>query len=163
MARDEVTIVRGGEADWLDLTGKVPGADGVSIKLHRIDESAGRVVLSARFAAGARMPRHVHHCTAFAYTVSGSWAYDEGSFAAGDMAIESIGNNHVPWSDEGTEMVLVFDSPSGQYLDNQLEDGTCFHMGMPLFRKLDGLSAAEWAGVNVLEYVEFLPAMREAA
>ena len=163
MALDEVTIVRGAEWDWLDLTGKVPGSEGVSIKLHRADEESGRVVLAAKFAPNSRMPRHVHHCTAFAYTVSGSWSYDEGTFYAGDMAIESLGNNHLPWGEEGTEMVICFDSPSGQYLDNQLDDGTCFHMGMPLFKQIVGMSAADWADFNILAHVEFLPEMRKAA
>ena len=163
MALDEVTIIRGAQGDWLDLTGKVPGSEGVSIKLHRADAESGRVVLAAKFAPGASMPRHVHHCTAFAYTISGSWSYDEGTFHAGDMAVESLGNNHLPWSDEGTEMVICFDSPSGLYLDNQLEDGTCFHMGMPLFKKLEGMNAGQWASFNVLEHVELLPAMRDVA
>lgn len=163
MAMDEVTIVRGNEGDWLDLTGKVPGSEGVSIKLHRADAESGRVVLAAKFAPNSRMPRHVHHCTAFAYTISGSWSYDEGTFYTGDMAIESLGNNHLPWSDEGTEMIICFDSPSGQYLDNELEDGTCFHMGMPLFQQIVGMSAADWADFNILAHVEFLPEMRKAA
>jgi len=147
--------------DWLPLA--VPGAEGVSIKIIKADEVKNRVVMLARFAPGSRMPHHVHHCTAVAYTISGSWDYDEGHFETGDVAYESIGNAHVPWSDEGTEMIIVFDSPTGQYLDNLLPDGTVIHMGMPIFKALEGISLEAYQKINIFGLVDVLPALRAAA
>ena len=80
-------------------------------------------MLKVRFAPGARMPRHQHHGRAIAYTISGQWAYDEGSFAPGDLAYEMFGNDHVPYSDAGTEMFITFMSDNGEFLDNDLPDG----------------------------------------
>ena len=100
--------------------------------------------------------------TALAYTLSGRWAYDDGSYSEGDLVLESVGNNHLPWSDIGTEMLLVFESPNGQYLDNQLEDGTCFHLGMPFFSAVAEMSASEWETAEVLGLVEMIPEMRAA-
>lgn len=147
--------------DWLPLT--VPGAEGVSIKIIKADEVNNRVVLLAKFAPGSRMPHHVHHCTAIAYTLAGSWDYDEGHFETGDVAYESIGNAHVPWSDEGTEMVIVFDSPTGQYLDNVLPDGTVVHMGMPLFKALECIDLAAYEQLNIFALIDVLPGLREVA
>ena len=91
-----------------------------------------------------------------------SRAYDDGSYSEGDLVLESVGNNHLPWSDIGTEMLLVFESPNGQYLDNQLEDGTCFHLGMPFFSAVAEMSASEWETAEVLGLVEMIPEMRAA-
>ncbi|WP_417323288.1 cupin domain-containing protein [Erythrobacter aureus] len=162
MSSNAIKVIRKADGDWLDLTGKVPGAEGVSIRMHDVDQDTGRVVMSVRFEPDAKMPRHSHHCTALAYTLSGRWAYDDGSYSEGDLVLESVGNNHLPWSDIGTEMLLVFESPNGQYLDNQLEDGTCFHLGMPFFSTVAEMSASEWETAEVLGLVETIPEMRAA-
>ena len=157
---DELSIIAQPK-DWLPLT--VPGAEGVSVKVLKADEGKNRVVIMAKFAPGSRMPYHVHHCSAVAYTLSGSWDYDEGHFETGDVAYESIGNAHVPWSDEGTEMVIVFDSPTGQYLDNVLPDGTVVHMGMPLFKALECIGLETYHTLNIFALIDILPGLREAA
>ncbi|MEI6895225.1 MAG: cupin domain-containing protein [Colwellia sp.] len=138
--------------DWLPLA--IPGAEGTSIKIYKADEVKQRVLVGVKFEPGSKSPRHIHHCTAVAYTVSGTWAYDEGSFEAGDVAYENLGNDHTPWSDEGAELFIVFDSPDGRYIENILDDGTVLHMGMPFMKALEGISLADYAKLDMMSIVE---------
>ena len=148
---DEMSIIRTPQ-DWLPLA--LPGAEGTSFKIFKADEKKQRVVILVKFEPGAKMPRHIHHCTAVAYTLAGTWSYDEGDFAVGDVAYEGIGNDHTPWSDEGAELFIVFDSPDGRYLENILEDGTVIHIGMPFMKALEGLSLAEYAKLDIMSLVD---------
>ncbi len=106
---------------------------------------------------GSRMPRHVHHCRAIAYTTSGSWDYDEGHFSSGESAWEQEGNDHTPWSDEGAELFITFDGNNGCYLDNFLPDGTCVKLDFPFLKALEGLSLAETAELDFHSLVEIVP------
>ena len=150
-----MSIIRDGNQEWVKIP--LPGAEGVSVKVLKADESMDRVVLKIRFAPGSKMPRHVHHCRAIAYTVSGSWAYDEGSFTAGETAWEDEGNDHTPWSDEGTELFLVFDGKNGRYLDNILEDGTIVRLDMPFLKAFEGVTQAEADQLDISTLVEIVP------
>jgi hypothetical protein len=123
----------------------------------KADEEMDRVVVKIKFDAGSRMPRHYHYCRAIAYTISGNWAYDEGSFSPGESAWEDEGNDHTPWSDEGAELFIVFDGKEGRYLDNILPDGTIVKLDMPFFKAFEGLTLAEAAQVDAQSLVEISP------
>jgi hypothetical protein len=155
MINESMSIMRDGEQDYLPIP--LPGAEGVYVKILKADEEMDRVVVKIKFDAGSRMPRHYHYCRAIAYTISGGWAYDEGSFSPGESAWEDEGNDHTPWSDEGAELFIVFDGKDGRYLDNILPDGTIVKLDMPFFKAFEGLSLAEAAQVDAQSLVEIIP------
>jgi hypothetical protein len=155
MSDESMSILRDGGQDWLPIP--LPGAEGVHVKVLKADEAMDRVAVKIRFEPGARMPRHIHYCRAVAYTVSGSWAYDEGSFVAGETAWEDEGNDHTPWSDDGAELFIVFDGKDGRYLDNILPDGTIVKLDMPFLKAYEGLSLAEAAELDPMSLVEIIP------
>jgi ChrR Cupin-like domain len=155
MINESMSIIRDGEQDYLPIP--LPGAEGVYVKVLKADVEMDRVVVKIKFDPGTRMPRHIHHCRAIAYTISGHWAYDEGAFSAGETAWEDEGNDHTPWSDQGAELFIVFDGKNGRYLDNFLEDGTVIKLDMPFLKAFEGLSLAEAAQVDVHALVEVIP------
>jgi hypothetical protein len=155
MINESMSIMRDGEQDYLPIP--LPGSEGVYVKVLKTDEEMDRVVVKIKFDPGSRMPRHNHHCRAIAYTISGSWAYDEGSFSPGESAWEEEGNDHTPWSDEGAELFIVFDGKDGRYLDNILPDGTVVKLDMPFLKAFEGLSLAEAAQVDAQSLVEIIP------
>jgi hypothetical protein len=155
MINESMSIIRDGEQDYLPIP--LPGSEGVHVKVLKADVEMDRVVVKIKFDPGTRMPRHIHHCRAIAYTISGSWAYDEGSFIPGETAWEDEGNDHTPWSDEGAELFIVFDGKDGRYLDNFLEDGTVVKLDMLFLKAFEGLSREEAAKVDVLSLVEIIP------
>lgn len=130
---------------------------GVVVKLIKADEEKDRVVVKIKFEPGTRLPRHIHHCRAIAYTISGHWEYDEGAFSPGESAWEEFGNDHTPWSDEGAELFIVFDGKDGRYLDNILADGTVIKPDMPFLKAYEGLSLAEAAELDPMSLVEIVP------
>ncbi len=141
----------------------LPESEGVFIKILRADEQEKRVIAKVRFEPGASAPRHHHYCRAIAHTLSGSWKYDEGSFSAGDTAVEPVGNTHTPSSEEGTEMLLILDSDSDDFLDNYLSCGTCIRLGMRAFKALEGLSLEDAATLDIQSLVEIIPATEAPA
>lgn len=156
---EEMTIVRE-PVGWVPFG--LPESEGVFVKIYRVDEAAGRAVLKARFEPGASAPRHYHFCRAVAYTLSGHWEYDEGDFRSGDVAVEGVGNNHQPSSDEGTEMMLVFDTDNGLLLDNYLSDGSVIRIGMSLLKAMLGKTAEQLQEFDPMPHISFF-ANAEAA
>jgi hypothetical protein len=154
MINESMSIMRDGEQDYLPIP--LPGAEGVYVKILKADADMDRVVVKIKFDAASRMPRHYHYCRAIAYTISGNWAYDEGSFSPGESAWEDEGNDHTPWSDEGAELFIVFDGKDGRYLDNILPDGTIVKLDMPFFKAFEGLSLVEAARVDAQSLVEVI-------
>ena len=155
MSTDEMSIMRDGNQEYVTIP--LPGAEGVSVKVLKADEKMDRVVVKIKFAPGSRMPRHVHHCRAIAYTISGEWEYDEGAFGPGESAWEEAGNDHTPWSDNGAELFIVFDGLDGKYLDNYLEDGTIVKLDMPFLKAYEGVTQAEADKLDVMSLVEIIP------
>ena len=43
MSSNAIKVIRKADGDWLDLTGKVPGAEGVSIRMHDVDQDTGAI------------------------------------------------------------------------------------------------------------------------
>lgn len=154
MINESMSILRDDNREWLRIP--LPGAEGVYVKVLKADEASDRVAVKIRFEPGSRMPRHIHHCRAMAYTISGGWAYDEGSFGPGEVAWEDVGNDHTPWSDEGAELFIVFDGTDGRYLDNILEDGTIVKLDMPFLKAFEGLTQAEADEVDIAPLVEII-------
>ncbi len=152
---DDMSIIRDEHQEYLRIP--LPGAEGVLAKVLKVDEARDRVVVKIRFEAGSRMPRHIHHCRAVAYTINGEWAYDEGSFKPGESAFELEGNEHTPWSDNGAELFIVFDGANGRYLDNFLEDGTVVRLDLPYFKAMEGLTQAEADQLDITDLVEIVP------
>ena len=154
MINESMSIIRDANQEWVRIP--LPGAEGVTVKVLKADEEMDRVVVKIRFEPGSRMPRHIHHCRAIAYTISGEWAYDEGAFEAGETAWEDEGNDHTPWSDNGAELFIVFDGKDGHYLDNFLEDGTVIKLDMPFLKAYEGITQAEADQLDVMSLVEIV-------
>ncbi len=155
MINESMSIIRDGNQEWVRIP--LPGAEGVHIKVLKADEEMDRVAVKIRFEPGSRMPRHYHYCRAVAYTISGSWAYDEGSFTAGETAWEDEGNDHTPWSDEGAELFIVFDGKNGRYLDNILPCGTIVKLDMPFLKAFEGVTQAAADQINIETLVDIVP------
>lgn len=155
MINETMNIMRDGNQDYLPIP--LPGAEGVYVKVLKADEKMDRVIVKIKFEPGSRMPRHVHYCRAIAYTISGSWDYDEGHFEPGESAWEEEGNDHTPWSDEGAELFITFDGKNGRYLDNILADGSILKLDFPFLKALEGLSLEEAGKLDFHELVEIVP------
>ncbi len=156
MNTETMSIIRDGNQEWVRVP--LPGAEGVSIKVLKADVEMDRVVVKIKFEPGSKMPRHNHYCRAIAYTVSGEWAYDEGSFSTGETAWEEEGNDHTPWSDNGAELFIVFDGKDGRYLDNYMEDGSIVKLDMPLLKALEGITQEKADQLDIMSLVEIIPA-----
>ena len=156
---EEMTIAREPKS-WIPFG--LPESEGVFMKIYRADEETGRAVIKVKFEPGASAPRHYHFCTAVAHTLSGHWEYDEGDFWPGDTAIEPIGNNHQPSSDQGTEMLLVFDTDNGLLLDNYLSDGSVIRIGLSLLQAMEGKTTEDLANFDPLPHLTVFGSAAEA-
>ena len=132
------TTVYHDNLDWLPFS--LPETEGVFFKVLKADAALDQVILKAKFEHNGRATRHYHHCRAIAFTVSGEWEYDEGSFRAGDFAYEPVGNTHTACSGPGAEIFLILNGTNGLYLDNLLADGTTIRLGFEFFRAFEGLN-----------------------
>ena len=149
------TILDDEGVDYIPLV--MPETQGVHLKVLKADPENRRVVAKVRFDAGAVMPRHTHHCRALAYTLSGEWEYDNGSFSPGRVAYENVGENHQPSSRTGAEMFLVFDSDADRWLDNHLSNGTTIHFGMPFFEAFERISLEDAEKLDLAKLVDIMP------
>lgn len=139
---------------WLPLT--LPESEGVFIKVLRVVEAEGRAVVKVKMAPGSSAPKHFHFCRAVAYTIAGSWDYDEGGFNAGDVAVEPEGNLHQATSDAGTEMLLVFDTSyeDGRLLDNYMSDGSVIRIGLDLLKQLEHKAPEDIVDFDALPFID---------
>ncbi len=151
---DEISIINDDHQDY--IASPFPDTDGVFFKVLKADELNNRVVMKFKFGANTALPRHIHHCRAVAYTISGEWEYDEGDFQQGHVAYEGVGNDHTPSSKTGAELFLFFDSDNGLFLDNILPCGTVIRLGMPFFKAFEGASQAKAATLDLEQLVEFI-------
>ena len=156
---DELTIIRAGDGEFVELP--LPGQHGITTRLIRVDDENNQVVMHVKFEPGARAPRHYHYCRAVAYTVKGSWEYDEGKFYPGDIAYEKAGNMHTPFSDEGAELILVLTGEDRNYLDNYMECGSIIRYTLDTFKFFDGKTQEDVNNMTISELfskVQFIPA-----
>ncbi len=147
--------------DWLPLM--LPGTDGVSIKVYRMDKVTHRAVVKVRFDRGTSMLRQVYHCYAVAYTVSGRWTCNQRSFDRGDIAYGVFGDSSTPSGEKDTEIMIVLDSPTGQYIDNVMPDGSVLHLGERWLEALEGVGLLEYRRLDQMSLVDKLPDTRNVA
>ena len=149
------TILNDDGLDYIPFD--LPSTNEVYFKVLKADPENRRAVVKIKFGKNANMPRHYHHCRAFAYTLSGEWEYDNGGFKAGDIAYESQGEEHTPTSENGAEMIILFDSDTDDFLDNYLPDGTVITLGIEFMTAMERISLADAAKIDLHSIVKITP------
>lgn len=78
------------QCPWVDI------GDGSLLKVVRVRISEGLWIIKNRFAPGAKVQRHKHTGQVLAFTLSGSWKYDEypDINTAGSFLYEPAGSIH---------------------------------------------------------------------
>ena len=149
------TILSDAGLDYIPFN--LPATKEVYFKVLKSDPENRRAVVKIKFGENASMPRHFHHCRAFAYTISGEWEYENGSFKRGDIAYESHGEEHTPTSEHGAEMIILFDSDTDDFLDNYLPDGTVITLGVAFMQAMERISLVDAANIDLHSIVKVTP------
>lgn len=155
----DLSIIRSNENAFIEIP--LPGSKNILTKIIKVDPANRQAVMQVRFLPGGRAPRHLHHCRAIAYTLSGEWQYDDGKFGPGDVAYEVPGNVHTPYSVRGGEMVLIMTSPDGRFLDNYMPDGSIIRHSLKTFEFFKNKTQAEISMLNISQLaqsIDILPA-----
>ena len=147
--------------DWLPLM--LPGVEGVSIKVYQMDTVNHRAVVKVRFEPRVLLPRQIHHCYAAVYTISGSWSCEEETFDTGDAAYGMPGSDYSPSSEDAAEIIAILDSPTGQYIDNIMPDGSVMHLGERWLKALEGISLEDYLLLDRMSLIDVLPKKRKVA
>jgi quercetin dioxygenase-like cupin family protein len=112
-------IVDGNTKPWIRL----PKSD-ANIKILAIDEVNSNVMMLIKMAEGSSYPNHIHHCIAIAYTLEGSWEYDEGKLTPGVVAYEPDQSTHAPLVGPGGATVfVVLVGKDGKFIDFLRDNG----------------------------------------
>ena len=121
-------------------------ATGDAMKILHVDESHGQVVMIQRFGQNSIHPKHTHHCSVVAFTLSGEWAYDGSSIGLGHVAFEPIGSTHQPMTmnNNKSDVLLVFTSQTGRFLEVFLENGGSFEMDMAFFKQVYAMTEEQY-------------------
>jgi len=118
------------------------------MKILHVDEEMGQVVYVQRFAKGAKHLQHTHHCTAIAYTLSGSWQYDKISFGPNELAFEPAGSKHSPSTHEGETadvlVILTSAKRDGRLLELYGENGETFELNVDVFKLMASMTPEEF-------------------
>jgi hypothetical protein len=88
------------------------------------------VVAEFRFAAGATLPPHTHHCTAMAYTISGEWSYDGRAVPSDSLAWELPDSSHTPVTETGAELLVILTSETARFIENHMPDWSSWAMNL---------------------------------
>lgn len=111
-------LIQPADRPWLQFPGST-----VDMKILHVDVERNIAVVVTRFAPGGNGGRHLHLCEAIAYTVSGEWAYEEGSLPVGAVAIEPYGSIHTPISQHGSDAFVVFVGTGPDMVQELDDDG----------------------------------------
>lgn len=120
---DETSVCHTEELPWAEL------APGIEMKVLRVGGDSGRYTLMNRFAPGTVLPRHYHHGEVHAWTIAGTWGYEEYDWtaSAGDYIYEPAGSVHTLTVPEGGGPATIqFVIDKG--LDFLDDDGNVFHV-----------------------------------
>ena len=119
-----------------------------AIRLLHVDETAQQVVFVQRFSADTRHHMHTHHCTAIAYTLSGTWKYDDTEIPEGTLAYEPYKSTHTPMTSDGNVaevlVILTAINKDGRFLELHGEDGESFELNLEVFKLMDSMSPEEF-------------------
>lgn len=125
------------------------GEGGDAMKILHIDEQMGQVIFIQRFGQGSVHPRHTHHCTAIAYTLSGCWQYGDDQFPQGAVGFEPFGTTHAAEAppDQAAEVLVILTAgPARQrLLELHYEDGRSVELDLAFFKRLQAMTSNdEW-------------------
>lgn len=97
------TYISGEETPW------VPWVGDVEIKIYRIENRTGTIVVGLRSPTDQSLGRHRHRGVVSATTISGAWNYYEYEWVArpGDYVVETPGTIHTLHVSAGTEIVYT--------------------------------------------------------
>lgn len=129
MNKDSGITVDCDNLPWLSL------AEGVGVRVLRLDRESGVFTLMVRAEAGAVLPRHRHLDEAEIYVILGAGTHPQtGFFKAGDYVHENKGALHEAVTfDEETILFMVNKGPSA-FLN---KDDTVAHiMDIPMLERL---------------------------
>ena len=119
-----------------------------AMKILHVDEAAQQVVFVQRFSADTRHHKHTHHCTAIAYTLSGTWVYDETEIPVGTLAYEPLSSTHTPMTTNGNVadvlVILTAINKDGRFLELHGEDGHNFELTRDVFKLMNSMSPDEF-------------------
>ncbi len=109
------------KSPWHPFT---PYSDEVMLKLLHVDAVTGQVVMLIKAPAGSSLGVHDHFGTIHAYTLSGSWYYEEHKkewiAKAGDFVYEVANSKHTFMTLPGDDVVVfVVLEGSMAFLDEQ--------------------------------------------
>lgn len=118
------------------------------MKVVHVDEEAQQVVFVQRFARNTKHAKHIHQCTAVAYTLSGTWKYDQAEIKQGELAFEPFGTTHTPMTDNDNEadvlVILTSINKDGRLLELINDDGSTFELDLDIFKLMKSLSPEEF-------------------
>lgn len=125
---------------WLPI-----GEPGNFLKVLHIDEADRQVVFMQRFAKNTAHPKHTHHCTAVAFTISGEWCYDGRPFPTGSVGYEPFGSTHTPMTmnDSEADVLVVLTSRDDRFIEIQMPDGSTLDLNMEMFKMLNKMTPEE--------------------
>lgn len=123
-ADTDSTVCRVEDLPWAEL------APGIEMKVLRTGAGSDRYTLMNRFAAGTVLPKHYHHGEVHAFTVAGSWGYQEYDWiaTAGDYIFEPAGSIHTLMVPDDASEPAVVQFVIQQGLDFLDDDGNVFHV-----------------------------------
>ena len=100
--------VRGAETDWTPLYEDGVDTRGLSVKVLRHDEAAGRApTVLLRFDAGASYPNHRHPAGEEVFVLAGDVRFGQVELRAGDYLYTPPGGAHSVYSKSGCVLLLV--------------------------------------------------------
>ena len=125
------------EKPWVPL-----GDPGNFMKILHIDEADRQVVFIQRFGKNTTHPKHTHHCTAVAYTLSGEWCYDGSPFPVGHVAFEPYGSTHTPMTqnDHVADVLVILTSRDDRFIEIQMPDGETIDLNMAMFKQIAAMT-----------------------
>lgn len=85
-----------------------PFRPGVEISWIRTGEPG---VALLRYAAGARVPSHIHDGLETILVLDGSQIDERGIYGAGSLVLNEAGTSHSVWSDEGCVVLIAWERP----------------------------------------------------
>ena len=144
----DLSRIAGDELPWLPYA-MIPNS---KFKILKVEEATNTVVLRFSMAPHTVTPRHAHHCLAMAYTLSGTWYYDNLTFRRGDLAFENELAPHQPITrEEPAELLTTFIGGRGndRLLEEFPDEGAPYVLTTRFFKALEGITPEQLAALDL--------------